>query len=346
MIPTCLAAAATLALALPAAAQNGVFLIIPGWNQALGVSGDGSTVTGQENNHAVLWNLHTGANTILGLGRGVALSYDASAAVLWNNPGDNTVSRWTAETGAVPIGSASTNYPGISGDGSTIVGTEGGSIGYRWTTTGGRQNLPLPTGGTSSAAQAVSQDGSTIVGGATTGTSFVPVVWRGGNALITTPLPPVANAALQTVNADGSVAFGFHVDQHSDSFEWTPSLGNQDLGFTGFGGELAIPYATTAAGDIFVGSSFGGQGWVWRLGTQPRTIEDILQNDYGIDMTGLSLFLPRSISADGRVIAGTGEYTNLQHFAWVVTLPWSIPSPSSALPLAALMLVSRRRRSW
>jgi uncharacterized membrane protein len=97
-----------------------------------------------------------------GMGIAYAVSRDGSviAGIDTTQPAVRAV-RWTAASGAQPIGNFLVT--GMSDSGDVVVGySNQGAI--RWTAQGGATLLPVPQGSTNIYAQAVSGDGSVIVG--------------------------------------------------------------------------------------------------------------------------------------------------------------------------------------
>ncbi len=52
-----------------------------------------------------------------------------------------------------------------------------------------------------------------------------------------------------------------------------------------------------------------------------RNLQDVLTNDYGLDLTGWTLEEANGISDDGRVIVGYGDNPAGQTQAWRVVIP-------------------------
>jgi uncharacterized membrane protein len=344
---------AYLTLALPllipsvVAAQPGVFFQIPGWTQAYGISADGTTVVGHSPAGAVAWNLPTSTQTILGPGVATDVSSDGSI-VTGTLPG-GSVYRWTQATGESPIGHDSFTTPKISSDGSTIIGSSGGTgqTAFRWRASTGVQLLPLSPNANSAGVYDLSADGSEIVGAISVPpNNTLPVLWHNDLSYsIVQPTPPSLQYGLTAINPAGTVAFGFHIAPGTDAFRWTAQTGMVDLGFPRTGNPVPMPSACTADGDIFIGQTFTNQCFVWRLGTEPRTLDDILTNDFGIDLGNLQIIDAADMTPDGRTIVGIGQDAVTGAFSgWVVNLSRSIPAPSTGLALAAAALFASRRR--
>lgn len=177
---------------------------------------------------------------------------------------------------------------GISRDGSVIVGgainnDENVSVyeAIRWTEDGGMTHLgDLPDGIFSSTAHGVSADGSVIVG-------------------------------------PGSSASGM------EAFRWTEETGMIGLGDLPGGNFTSNAYGVSGDGSIVVGSGLGPSGptaFIWDITNGMRTLQTILVDNFGLDLTGWHLSGVMDISDDGMVIVGTG--TNPEGFeeAWIAKL--------------------------
>src|SRR5579884_1146460 len=251
--------------------------------------------------------------------------------------GNSHAIRWTLSGGTQDLGAlggccggGSTAY-GISGDGSTIVGATqingfNHSHAFRWTQAGGMQDLGTLVGAQEDTiAYAANQDGSVVVGQADNGNAFRWTQAGGMKDLGNLGVNSVAYA----VSADGSVVVGTStlVGGAQHAFRWTQATGMQDLG--------ALPglnYATatdiSADGNIVVGYAlsaggpFGGPaGWTtgdsgmgtaarpfrWTAATGMQDLNTVLANA-GVNMTGTTLWIATSITADGADIGGVGIF--------------------------------------
>ena len=108
---------------------------------------------------------------------------------------------------------------------------------------------------------------------------------------------------------------------------------------------LSIATDTSADGSIVVGyshTSRGSEAFVWDEAHGMRRLCDILNDEFGIDMSAWTWTRARAISDDGTVIVGTGDNPNGDREAWVAV----IPEPHALLLLAggALSLFLRRKR--
>ena len=108
---------------------------------------------------------------------------------------------------------------------------------------------------------------------------------------------------------------------------------------TGVSGDGTLVVGTSAAGQAADGDAIQS-AFIWDSTQQMRNLQDVLTNDFGLDMTGWHLSQANAISLDGTTIVGHG--TNPDGFteAWMAV----IPEPSTALLLASGLLVLARKR--
>jgi hypothetical protein len=87
---------------------------------------------------------------------------------------------------------------------------------------------------------------------------------------------------------------------------------------------FSIACGTSADGEVVVGvtSSDGGDtAFVWDAEHGMRGLEDILTDEFGIDLTGWQLSVASAVSADGRTVAGYGFNPSRDIEAWMASLP-------------------------
>ena len=75
---------------------------------------------------------------------------------------------------------------------------------------------------------------------------------------------------------------------------------------------------TEAARPVLVAS--GLATFIWDATNGMRSLQDLLVNDLGLELTGWSLLEARGISADGRTIVGIGNNPAGNGEAWIVTI--------------------------
>jgi len=212
--------------------------------------------------------------------------------------------------------------------------------------------------------EAISTDGSTIVG--TAPSPYAPLEYEAmrvdttGSAEflnILDLIPGTTFAAAQAVSADGSTISGWISDYWKYAWVWEDGVASL-LGFEG------SPTAITSNGYRIVGASCfevvcgGDPSWhqhrafYYTPDTGRRSVEEALENEYGVDLAGWSLLSVEDISDDGLVMAGRAMSPAGQLGSWAVKLPApvEITLPEPGLPMglavsAAWLAMGARRRS-
>jgi probable HAF family extracellular repeat protein len=253
---------------------------------ASGIVGDGSVVTGNM--------------TCAGVGGG-----DSSCTVYgYAFLADGTTGARTTLVATLPPPFRSPETlraNGVSADGSVVVGwcaafsnDTDGTRAFRWTPQGGMVNLgivpgfqPASQSQSHSHAWAVSGDGATVVGDC------------------------------QGQPTSGNVT--------KRAFRWTAASGIEDLGvipgsFTTVTAAAVSRDGTAIVGKIASFDLFNQHALLWRPGSGWVDLNTYLPS-VGVDLTGWTLQSAVAISADGRVIAGTGTHGGSGTHGWVVTLP-------------------------
>jgi probable HAF family extracellular repeat protein len=210
----------------------------------------------------------------------------------------------------------------------------------------------LPGGYYFSIAEAVSGDGSRIVGLSSSELGEEPYRWtqsdgmRSLGAISGTPFPGWAF----DISDDGNVVVGGRrlASGPNEAFAWTEAGGRVDLGDVPGGNFSSAATGVSQNGDVIVGSSEDENGQVafmWDSLHGIRRLEDVLRDDYGIN-TGIRLYEARDVSADGRTIVGAAFVSPGKSQAYVVTLPFVVPEPSSfvfsSIVMALLSLSVKR----
>ena len=105
-------------------------------------------------------------------------------------------------------------------------------------------------------------------------------------------------------------------------------------------GDYGLSEARGVSGDgsIIVGVS-EWQAFIWDETNGMRNLQDVLVDDFGLDMQGFSLTWAHSISDDGKTIVGGGLHAGYYE-AFVAT----IPEPAGVCIWLALMALMGRRR--
>lgn len=274
---------------LPAASSGASFTPLGDYDgltftSAYAVSADGSTVVGTGLfNQAYRWTAATGTVPISGPVGGqfnVARAISADGTVVVGNgrpsPGSLAVNEayvWSAggttSLGDLPGGAVSGIATGVSADGTVMAGTGASAAGqpyeaFRWTSGTGLVGLgDLPGGSFSSQATGISDDGQVIVG---TGTSESPV-------------QPQSRA-------------------YQQAFRWTESGGMVGLGDLDGGDYWSIALATSANGEVIVGTSAaagGDQAFRWTAAGGMVRIDGL---------AGYDSHRASAVSGDGSIIGG------------------------------------------
>ncbi len=333
------------------------------FSRAFGVSDDGTTVVGfsidasSSHGQAFRWTQEDG---IVGLGyldgaanswsTAYGISSDGSIVVGTGNnaSSDWEAFRWTEADGIVGLGTlggTSSKGSGVSSDGSVIVGwathSVGVNLGFRWTEADGMVAL-LGT----SAANDVSADGSVVVG-----YSMLPGSNREGYQW-TKATGPIffgsSDSIGEAVSADGSVVVGrWEKDNNENAYRWTQATGLVSLGHLP-GHSKSHAYDVSSDGSLVVGYS---QAWssgymleqkafIWDAEHGMRSLQDVLSNEYGMDLTGWSLTIATAISPDGQTIVGRGHNPNGDLEGWIATIPE--PATLSLLVVGGLVMLRRR----
>ncbi len=359
---------------------------VPGGNftsQANAVSADGLVVVGQSGFQAFRWTAATGmiglgfvpSSPLQRLSDARAVSMDGSVIVGYATVPVPTFNKngsflWTPGGGMQNfnvVGSAGTTAlraHAITPNGTYVAGGAGqsspagpfNSEAFRWSSSDGLVRLGFVAGTpTESLATGISADGAVVVGYSGNSPGGTAFRWTQATGMV--GLGVLAGdewSAATAVSADGAVIVGHSVDQQIvvsggipelrltyRAFRWTSGGGLEALGD---GEALAV----SADGTRVVGKGSGPtRAFLWDEAHGRRDLRELLEDDYGLDMSGWTLESATGISADGTVIVGTGYNPNVagtdgNPIAWMVI----IPEPGTALLVGAgLVLLSSGRRS-
>ena len=327
---------------------------------ANGVSADGSVVVGSSNAKAFRWTRSSGVVPIGNISSHFGESANAASAngqiIVGSVDFDTDIRsedheeafRWNANEGLVLMGDlplGHLEYPvssarGVSADGSVIVGLgHDEDVAFRWTAATGMIPLPsLPGGPNDTEAWAVSADGAIVVGDSERflGEEEVTeaVYWTAQNEVVPIgDLPGGEFCSWATgVSADGGVIVGYGHDMSGTAaFRWSASTGMVDLGYLKEASPHSHASGVSADGSVVVGQS-GLEAFIWDEIHGMRDLKDVLTTDYGLNLTGWTLWEATAVSANGKTIVGMGlmptdELHAPQWRAWVAL----IPEPSTLL---------------
>ncbi|MBU4262669.1 MAG: PQQ-binding-like beta-propeller repeat protein [Proteobacteria bacterium] len=304
----------------------------------LGVSADGSVVVGVAVNasgqeEAFRW---TGSTGVVGLGTlpddigskacGVSADGSVVVGVAVNASGQEEAFRWTQSTGIVGLGTLSggdrSAAYGVSDDGAVVVGTSGEA--FRWTQADGMVGLgiigPPDSVNNNSTAYGVSGDGSIVAGYHISSSSPMQAFrWTAADGMVGLG----TLTGLSNWGADSSTAFGVSADGSTlvgdsskdpygsgyGAFRWTQADGMVGLDkFSEYVAGRAL--AVSDDGSRIVGYGYKSNSeilaFIWDAQHGMRNLQDVLVQDYGLDLTLTygTLETARSISADGLTIVG------------------------------------------
>lgn len=339
---------------------------------AWSISGDGNTVGGFSGSAYNNWEgtafTWTEAGGMSPLPEGedgfpLSFSYDGSVAVgttsfqgAYAVPIGLGAVRWAAgtRTDIVPVPTWGAAAADVTADGQTVVGSELTLTprAWKWTAQGGK--ISIPELGT---ATAISADGSVIAGSfdredPQTGEPRATArVLRNGQVI------DLGESTIRSdaISADGSVVVGITSAGSTaiEPFRWTEETGTVNLGMPGdwYGpNDQCRLRGANADGSVLVGwaSLWGDQqiddaAVIWDETHGLRFLQDVLETEYGLDLTGWDLELANDISDDGLTIVGQGRNPEGHNEAWVVRLPE--PTTGILLLAAGFVLRSRHRVS-
>ena len=266
-----------------------------GWSGASAISGDGRTVVGGSDRHAVVWSgSNWGTKTDLGTLRSDNFGWSGAAAVssdgsvvaghAGNYDGDQRATVWSGNgwTTKTDLGTLRSDNSGdssataVSRDGSVVAGVapndDSPNRAIVWSGNGWTTKTDLGTLGSdnlgSSYANAVSDDASVVVGSAGYDNSPITphhaTVWSGSGWTTKTDLGTLkadntGSSDAYVVSGDGSLVFGWadndNGDTHATAWSGSNWATKTDLG-TLKSDNSGSSYANAASGD---GSVVGGK---------------------------------------------------------------------------------------
>ena len=317
-----------------------------GFSIADGISADGRVVVGHTGDKSSLNSYQlfrwTSEGGMEGLGQSPrnpprtsaeAVSGDGSSIV---GMGHLTNYYWWTEDGgyvdlAAYVPTTYVTVEDITDDGVIIVGTEyrdgAGSAAYRMTADGDYSSINSPYYVFASGANAVSADGATVAGGILVSSGQLAARWTENTGWLS--LGDLAggniNGNSSDITPDGSIIVGRSSSAFgTQAFRWTEETGMIGLGFLSSDDPSSSASAVSADGSIVVGRSTEGgdnRAFIWTADQGMRSLESVLVDTYGLDMTGWHLYEATDISADGTRIVGTGYNPQGVNTAFLVTIP-------------------------
>lgn len=321
------------------------------YSLALDISADGTTVVGVSSSEsgdgtweAFRWTVATGMVGLNNPGddpteisRASSVSADGSVAV----GAKDGAFRWTESGGMSFLDdltpgliSASAAW-GVSADGSVIAGTGFGPNGmeaFRWTALDGivglgflSQTLPDSSG------FGLSADGAAVVGQSMSGPPDVEAIrWTAQSGTVglghLTLVPPGFFYALGWgISADGNTVVGqARTVDFEEAFRWTEETGMISLDPMRGTTFYSVAEDVSADGSIIVGIGEGLRAMVWDVNHGMRDIQNLLEDEHGLNLGDWVLRHAYGVSDDGTSIVGLGMNPNGDWEAWLVTLPRSV----------------------
>jgi len=240
---------------------------------AFAVSSDGSLVVGdapQGSNSfgAFRWTANQGMEPLPQPPMNQAFAVSADGNMIVGQFGwFNTTTDQSGNFGNTEPASRATGL-GVSADGQIVVGVAGGTA-FRWTQTGGLQDIN-PVAGQASDADAISEDGTAIVGEFQLPSGpYHAFRWTASTGMVDIGTLGGPGSRALGVNHDGSVIVGTSfTNQQTTSnhaFRWTAKTGMQDLNKL-VSGSLELTFATGMSAD---GTVIAGHGLSNKLVTEP-----------------------------------------------------------------------------
>ncbi len=272
------------------------------------------------------------------------------------------VFRWSEADGLeFPLGPLETSFSftnlAAAADDRTIaisrgIGAE--DVTARWSPANGLEIIGDFEGGdVRSQPHDISADGQTIVGVGTDEFGSRAFRWTAEEGL----LPIIENdnrefSSFATgVSADGSVIVGWGVllENVDGPWRWTRDHGLEILTRQGEAPSSGWALDVSDDGNRVVGVDIGaGRGaFLWTQSTGIVDIQDLLINRYGLqdELAGWDLLTADVISANGKVIAGTGFGPTGPLTGWVATVPEPSGVALALITCAAGLALRRVRRS-
>ncbi|MHC4475656.1 MAG: PEP-CTERM sorting domain-containing protein [Planctomycetota bacterium] len=303
-------------------------------SRAFAISGNGKVVVGSsssatsEREQAFIWTAESGMQGLGYLGsqrtRAKDVSYDGSIVVGWSGylEANPEAFKWTELDGISSLGGSRANA--ISEDESVVVGCiyepSPNYEAVRWTEPEGMVGL----GGRE--AYGISANGAVTVGVDGYTTEMEAVFWTEAGNMVSLGLGGTYESA-KAASADGSVIVGsgeFEPNSKSQVFRWTLGEGwhlieNLPNGEQGYASDVS------AEGTIVVGWNYlqegGSSAYIWDESNGTRNLQGLLQNDYGLNLTGWRLESVTGMAADNTTFVGYGINPDGHREAWLATIP-------------------------
>ncbi|MHC4285818.1 MAG: PEP-CTERM sorting domain-containing protein [Planctomycetota bacterium] len=312
----------------------------------MAISADGLTAVGYRqlesgSFEAFHWTVSSG---MIGLGylpegnlsTAAGISADGSVVVGYSRSSlGGQAFRWTAAENMVglhdlPGGKFYSTAYDVSSDGSVVVGFSGSGPAvdyeaFRWTASNGMIGLGDLSGGEyESRAYAVSADGLVVVGYSKSASGEQAFRWTESEGMLGLGYLSGELSQAYGISADGSVVVGrANSLEGAVAFRWTDSEGMVSLGDLPGGSVSGVAYDASTNGSIIVGMSNSVddfEAFIWDEDNGIRNLQDLLIDNYHLDLTGWHLRCAYGISDDGLIIVGSGYNPQGQREGWIAVL--------------------------
>ncbi|WP_300641673.1 hypothetical protein [Mastigocoleus sp. MO_188.B34] len=318
---------------------------------ALDVSADGSTVVGssavkvepccgeaEDTEEAFRWTQEGGMQRLGDLPGGIfsstATKVSADGSIVVGSSSSfgfrGYPFRWTQKNGIEQLRDTAFRgesyfVSGLSADGSIVVGIKrGAAVGpdlFRWTQKNGEEII-LGSGVDPIYPPGLSANGSVI---AVYYYNQAVRVNQKGKIKKLGDLPGGKSfSAVTAISANSSTIVGVSGSTNGDeAFRWRRKRGMQGLGDLPGGKFYSIANDVSRNGSIVVGSSESANGreaFIWNRKKGMRSLQEILTNEFAIDLTGWKLEEATAISDNGLTIVGNGKNPDGNQEAWIVRL--------------------------
>lgn len=220
-------------------------------------------------------------------------------------------------------------------DGSVIVGSspDRPSRAFRWTKGSGMIELPNPLGEGIVQAWDVSDDGLAIAGTLSGDSGGRAAIWEEGQGWsLLDPLQGEEDgrSSALVIRRDGEAILGAAndtVNGEVEAFLWTSDGGSMSLGDLAPPGQYnSFPRDMSDDGGVVIGFQRDLGPFLWTPEDGMRFLRNVLTDDYAADMSEFVLWEPTAISADGKVIALTGQIDSRNYtIGLVIRIPPDCP---------------------
>ena len=180
-------------------------------------------------------------------------------------------------------------------------------------------------------ALGVSTDGSVIVGSSDSSAGSEAFMWTAAGGMLSIGDLPggSTDSEAAAVNNDGSVIVGKGRNATAThAFRWTGGV-MTDLGDLPGGIDLSKALGVSGDGSIVVGQAADASGlvaFIWDASNGMRSLKSMLAAAGTTGLAGWTLRSANAISADGKVVVGTGINPSGNTEGWIVRFPDTCPA--------------------